>query len=86
MTTCAPARALGMQDEIGALKSAGVADISILEAVEGDWVFRDIGGASQRGTLALRPRATVRAGQLSPLDYGPRPWGWLPERAQSSGG
>ena len=86
MTTCAPARALGMQDEIGALKSAGVADISILEAVEGDWVFRDIGGASQRGTLALRPRATVRAGQLVPLDYGPRPRGWLPERAQSSGG
>ena len=86
MTTSAPARALSMQGEIGALKSSGIADISILEAVEGDWVFRDVDGASQRGSLALRPRATVRAGRLVSLDYGPRPWGWLPERAQASGG
>ena len=79
MTTLAPARALGMEDEIGTLKPGRVADISILEVVEGEWLFRDITGASQRGTLALRPCAAVRAGDVMPLDYGPRPWGWLPE-------
>jgi len=81
MTTARPAEALGMQDEIGALKPGRLADISILEAVEGDWLFRDATGASQRGRLALRPCATVRCGDLVPLDYGPRPWGWLPESA-----
>ena len=81
MTTAAPARALGMQNEIGALAPGRVADISILEVVDGDWVFRDINGASQRGTQALRPCAAVRAGRVMPLDYGPRPWGWLPESA-----
>jgi len=81
MTTARPAEALGMQDEIGALKPGRLADISILQAVEGDWLFRDATGASQRGRLALRPRVAVRCGEMVPLDYGPRPWGWLPERA-----
>ncbi|MBM3956961.1 MAG: amidohydrolase family protein [Gemmatimonadetes bacterium] len=85
MTTSAPAQALGMQDEIGALKPGRVADISILEAVEGDWVFRDMAGGSRRGRVALRPRAAVRAGSVVPLDYGPRPWGWLPESAATAG-
>jgi len=84
MTTVRPAEALGMQDDIGALKPGRVADISILEVVEGDWVFRDITGASQRGTLALRPCAAVRAGNVMPLGYGPRPWGWLPESAKTA--
>ena len=84
MTTARPAQALGMQDEIGALKAGRVADISVLEVVEGDWVFRDVTGASQRGTLALRPCAAVRAGDVMPLDCGPRPWGWLPESANTA--
>jgi len=84
MTTAAPAEALGMQDKIGALSPGRVADISILEVVEGDWIFRDITGAAQRGRLALRPCAAVRAGDVMPLDHGPRPWGWLPEGAETA--
>jgi len=81
MTTSRPAEVLGMENEIGVLKPGCAADISILEIVEGDWVFRDGTSAVECGTVALQPRATVRAGGVVPLDYGPRPWGWLPESA-----
>lgn len=80
MTTSAAAKAIRMDGETGSLQVGRVADISVLEAVEGDWVFHDITGAKNRGRLAVRPVAAVRAGEVMPLDYGPRPWGWVPER------
>jgi dihydroorotase len=81
MTTLAPAKALGMADRIGSLQIGREADISVLETVEGDWVFHDITGARNRGRMAIRPVCAVRSGEVMPLDCGPRPWGWLPERA-----
>ncbi len=79
MTTSRPAEVLGLEGEIGTLEVGRVADVSILEAVEGNWLFRDITGGTQQGSTAIRPWTAIRAGEVMPLDYGPRPWGWLPE-------
>ena len=57
------------------------ADITLLELVDGDFLFRDATGGTLTGSTALRPVSTVRAGQVMPVDFGPRPWGWLPEQA-----
>lgn len=79
MTTAAPAKALGLADEIGSLIAGRVADISILEVIEGEWLFRDITGGTNTGSLAVKPSACIRAGEVMPVDYGPHPWGWLPK-------
>ncbi len=81
MTTSKAAEILGIDDETGTLAVGYDADISILEPVGGDFLFRDPTGATQTGSMALRPISTVRAGQVMPIDFGPRPWGWLPEQA-----
>lgn len=80
MTTAGPARILGMEGKIGTLRVGAEADVTVLELLAGDWLFRDITGATATSSLALTPRLTVRAGEIIPLDYGPRPWGWEPER------
>ena len=79
MTTAAPAKALGLADEIGSLIAGRVADISILEVIEGEWLFRDITGGTNTGSLAVKPSACIRAGEVMPVDYGPHPGGWLPK-------
>ncbi len=81
MTTSNAAKALRMQKELGSLQTGRAADVSVLEVVEGDFVFHDITGATNRGRRAVRPVCAVRAGEVMPLDYGPRPWGWLPDGA-----
>lgn len=80
-TTAAPARVLGMSDTLGALAVGREADISVLDVVNGDWLFQDAFGKSERGERAIVPVLTVRAGEVFTPDWGPRPWGWLPERA-----
>ncbi len=79
MTTAAPAKALGLADEIGSLIAGRVADISILEVIEGEWLFSDITGGTNTGSLAVKPSACIRAGEVMPVDYGPHPGGWLPK-------
>jgi dihydroorotase len=78
MTTANPARVLGMEDEIGSLAAGRVADITVLEVVEGAWEFVDAWGYSFRGERAILPIQTIRAGELIAPDWGPHPWGWLP--------
>jgi dihydroorotase len=80
MTTSRPAEVLGIANETGSLAKGKAADISLLELVEGKFIFRDITGGSHTGTKAFRPVTTVRAGEVMPVDFGPRPWGWLPEQ------
>lgn len=80
MTTVGAARILGMEDKIGTLREGAEGDVTVLELLDGGWLFRDITGATATSQLALAPRLTVRAGEVIPLDYGPRPWGWEPER------
>ncbi|MBI4219731.1 MAG: amidohydrolase/deacetylase family metallohydrolase [Chloroflexi bacterium] len=82
MVTVNPARAIGMESEIGALAEGRTADISVLDIVGGDWIFRDNFGGTLQGRTAIAPVIAVRAGVPMPLDHGPHPWGWLPERAK----
>ena len=81
-TTANPAEVLGMSDSLGAISPGRDADLSILDVVEGDWVYRDnFGGILRSQHAALAPRLAVRSGRVITPDPGPRPWGWLPERA-----
>jgi dihydroorotase len=82
MTTANPARALRMENSIGAIKVGYEADLTVLEDVTGRWLFTDTNGKKFPGEHALIPVQTVRAGKLFAPDWGPHPWGWLPE-AQS---
>lgn len=81
MATSRPAEVLGIEDEVGTLQVGYDADITLLEAVSGDFLFRDTVGGTHKGSTALRPVSAVRAGEVMPIDFGPRPWGWLPEQA-----
>jgi dihydroorotase len=79
MTTSAPAKVLGLDDRIGRLAAGYEADVTLLREARGKWIFRDMRGEVVRGELALEPVLTVRAGEAISPDWGPRPWGWLPE-------
>ena len=78
MATANPARALGMGDVLGSLEPGREADISVLEAVSGNWTVSDVKGQTLRTELAIRPVLTVRAGEVVTPDWGPHPWGFLP--------
>jgi len=79
MSTVNAAKALGMQDEIGALAVGREADITILEVVTGRWKYVDTLQKTFTGDTALVPVLTVRAGEIFEPEWGPHPWGWLPE-------
>lgn len=81
MATSEPAKALDMDGEIGSLAVGRTADISVLEEHVGDWLFRDTDGGTLRGDKALTPVLTVKAGEVFTAEWGPRPWGWLPDMA-----
>ncbi len=78
MATTNAAKALGMQDEIGALVVGREADISVIEEANGRWGFVDTLGQDFSGEKALQPVLTVRAGEVFTPGWGPHPWGWLP--------
>ena len=81
MATVNAAKALGMSDEIGALAVGREADITILDVNNGRWKFVDTVGKEFTGEKALTPVLTVRAGEVFEPEWGPHPWGWLPEEA-----
>ena len=81
MTTANPASALGMEDTLGSLAAGRPADISVLKEETGDWLFHDTEGNTLRGDKALVPVVTVKDGEAYSPDWGPRPWGWLPDSA-----
>ena len=81
MTTANPASALGMEDTLGSLAVGRPADISVLREETGDWLFNDTEGNTLRGDKALVPVVTVKDGEAFSPDWGPRPWGWLPDSA-----
>ncbi len=81
-TTARPAAVLSMSEQLGSISPGREADLSILEIVDGDWIYRDnFGGVLRAQHAALSPRITVRAGRIFKPADGPRPWGWMPERA-----
>jgi len=72
MSTLAPARTLGLQDSIGTLKVGTVADITVLEKMEGKFRFTDSYGSARTGTSLLVAAATVLRGELLPCGGGRR--------------
>jgi dihydroorotase len=90
MCTANPAKAIGAAQRLGSLAIGRQADISVLEIREGEWVVYDVLGASLRVAQAVVPFVTVKRGQIFTPDWGPRPWGWEPDRilptAPGSGG
>jgi dihydroorotase len=82
MCTVNPARAIGAENRLGTLGVGRQADISVLQMQEGDWVVYDILGTALRVDRALAPHLTVKRGQVFTPDFGPRPWGWWPERTR----
>ena len=81
MSTLNPAKALGVDDRLGSLEVGKQADISVLEVVDGDWVVYDTLGANRKVNQAILPVLTVKRGQTFETGWGPRPWGWEPDRA-----
>jgi dihydroorotase len=80
MCTANPAKALGLEDRLGSLAVGRQADISVLEMREGEWVVYDALGAGLPVTRAVVPFLTVKRGRVFTPDWGPRPWGWEPDR------
>ena len=78
-TTVNPARVLGIDHAAGSLAPGRPADVAVLEQVSGNWVFPDADGGKLKGTTALVPVVTLKDGDPVMPDWGPRPWGWLPE-------
>jgi dihydroorotase len=86
MSTANPAKAIGAEDRIGRLAVGRQADISVLSVEPGDFVVYDILRAGLRVDRALAPHLTVKRGKVFMPDFGPRPWGWWPDRAPVAGG
>ena len=81
-TTANAAMALGRQQYLGTLAQGTVADITILEVVKGDWTFTDCQGDTITGDTALRPALTIKDGVPYAPEWGPHPWGWLPNAVE----
>ncbi|OLC13180.1 MAG: hypothetical protein AUH29_13835 [Candidatus Rokubacteria bacterium 13_1_40CM_69_27] len=82
MCTANPAKAIGADHRLGSLVVGRQADISVLEIQEGEWVVYDILGSGLRVDRAFAPHLTVKRGRVFTPDFGPRPWGWWPDRAR----
>ena len=80
MATANPARALGEAGRLGNLALGRQADITVFTIREGDWQVFDALGASLHVTRAVVPHLTVKRGATFAPDWGPRPWGWEPDR------
>ena len=78
MSTYNAAGLIGYQEELGSLAEGTIADITLLEEVTGGWTYLDSQGQSLDGAKALKPVMCFKDGEQFSVDYGPFPWGWLP--------
>jgi dihydroorotase len=85
MCTANPAKAIGAEQRLGSLAVGRQADVSVLEVQQGDWMVYDILGAGLRVDRAFAPHLTLKRGKVFTPDFGPRAWGWWPDRAKGSG-
>jgi dihydroorotase len=85
MCTANPAKAIGAEQRLGSLAVGRQADISVLELRGGDWTVYDVLGAGLRVDRAVVPFLTVKRGDVFMPDWGPRPWGWEPDRTLPAG-
>jgi len=86
MCTANPAKAVGEEHRLGSLAVGRQADITVLDIREGDWMVYDVLGAGLRVDRALVPFVTIKKGRVFTPDWGPRSWGWEPDRALPAGG
>ena len=75
MTTISPARALRMEEKLGTLSVGRIADISVLELVNGDWEVSDPLGNKLAVDKAFSPVITFKSGTMFTPDWGPHEWG-----------
>ncbi len=67
MTTTNPAKALGEETRWGSLKPGMPANVTIMEIVEGDYLFSDGNGRNgMQGNLLLEPRLVLKGGVEMP--------------------
>jgi dihydroorotase len=85
MCTANPAQAIGAPDRLGTLAVGRQADVSVLELRDGDWTVKDVLGAGLRVSKAVVPFVTLKRGVVFSPDWGPRPWGWEPDRVLPAG-
>ena len=78
MSTYSPAGFIGYGADLGTLAEGTAADIAVMSVEQGSWTFEDALGASLAGDTALQPVLTFKDGEQVAVDYGPFPWGWLP--------
>ena len=77
--TSAPARAVGLDDEVGALKPGLMADIALFEVEKGTFRYYDVKMDMREGHERLRHSLTIVGGRpLDPLPEDP-PAPWLSE-------
>ena len=60
--TSRPAEVIGRSDTIGALRVGNVADVTVLDIVDGEFQFMDSSGATRPASKRLLVSATIRAG------------------------
>jgi dihydroorotase len=67
MTTTNPAKALGEEKKRGSLKPGYMADITVMELMQGEYIFCDgHGGERMDGNLLLEPRMVFKEGKEMP--------------------
>ena len=81
MSTENPAKAVGIEGRLGTLHPGKQADISVLDVQDGNWVLYDVLGDSRKSDKAVVPVLSVKKGEVFEAGWGPRPWGWEPDRA-----
>ena len=86
MSTANPAKALGEEGRLGSLAVGRQADISVIEIRDGEWTVNDVVGAIMKVTKAVVPFLTVKRGNVFTPEWGPRPWGWEPDRVLAAAG
>ncbi|HEX8967009.1 MAG TPA: amidohydrolase/deacetylase family metallohydrolase [Chloroflexota bacterium] len=75
MTTCNPARAYRLDEQIGSIGRGRVADLTVLRVVDETWQAVDSVGAVLDARLGIEPVAVVRAGRVVDLKTPTRPYG-----------
>ena len=78
--TINPARALGMEDEIGSLRVGGPADVTVLELVDGEFTLLDAEDTPLSADRKLELRLTVCEGRVmrAAEEYERSAESWLP--------
>ncbi len=68
MVTTNAAHMLGLDDELGTLKTGAIADVSVLHDERGQWTLRDNEGHEVQIQRRVRPAFCLRAGQRVEAD------------------